>query len=200
MPDFVSNASKPKRRQLLADNSNRNLIVPALILLAVFIADQITKILVMNNLLNGETVKVAGDFFQIKLIFNTGGALGTELGSSAFYLVSSILILAFVIYFTITHRNTKIVAWSMAGIAGGATGNIFDRIRLGKVVDFLDFDFFDFNLFGRPIERWWTFNIADAAITVGIIIILAYIIFHPKRVPLPEAKTDYGKHPDNEQM
>lgn len=198
MQDFASNVNKPKRRPLLADNTKRQLVVPVLILLTVFIADQITKILVLNSLSTGEIVQVFGNFFQLKLIFNTGGALGTELGSSVFYLITSILILIFVIYFTITHRNIKIVAWSMATIAGGATGNIFDRIRLGKVVDFLDFDFFDFSFFGRPIERWWTFNIADAAITVGILIILAYIIFFPKRAQLPDAHADYDRQTGDE--
>lgn len=186
MPDFVSSVSRQRRRPLLAANSSRQLLIPSFILLAVLFADQITKIWAANSLLGGKTIQVIGEFFQLKLVFNTGGALGTELGSSTFYLISSILILGFVIYFTASHRSIKFIAWPMASIAGGAVGNILDRIRLGKVIDFLDFDFFDISFFGRNIERWWTFNIADAAITIGIFTIMFYLIFLSKKTEIRE--------------
>jgi signal peptidase II len=150
-------------------------------LIAVLALDQITKVCVIRYLVNGETIQVIGQFFQLKLIYNTGGALGTELGSSAFYLVSSFLILGFVIYFIMAYRQIKPMSYPLAAIAGGAIGNIIDRLRLGKVVDFLDVDFFDISILGFDIERWWVFNVADSAITVGIIILLIYIIFFSKK-------------------
>jgi signal peptidase II len=87
------------------------------------------------------------------------------------------LILAFILSFIYSNRDKPAVSWPLALIAGGAVGNVIDRIRTGRVVDFLDFDFFDFQLFGNKIERWWTFNIADAAITVGIITLVFWILF-----------------------
>ncbi|MCP4713463.1 MAG: lipoprotein signal peptidase, partial [Planctomycetes bacterium] len=89
------------------------------------------------------------------LVYNLGGALGTNLGSSIFYLVSSSLILIVVFYFIYSYRNILSVALPMASIAGGAIGNILDRVRLGKVVDFIDVDFFNMNLFGYQLDRWW---------------------------------------------
>ena len=71
----------------------------------------------------------------------------------------------------------------LALIAGGAIGNIIDRLRFGKVVDFLDFDFFDINLFGYQIDRWWTFNIADAVISCSIIFLLIRLIFFHHEKP-----------------
>jgi len=159
---------------------NRQLILPFLILAAVTAADQLSKIWVVKHLENGITTQVIGQFFQLKLVYNSGGALGTDMGSNLFYLISSLLIIAFVIYFTISNRNIKMIALPLATIAGGAMGNILDRLRLGKVVDFLDFDFFDINIWGLHIERWWTFNLADAAITIGVAGLLIYILFYPK--------------------
>jgi signal peptidase II len=106
--------------------------------------------------------------------------MGTNFGSGTFYLITSFLILLVVIYFIITHRYNKMVTFPLAAIAGGAIGNIIDRLRIGRVIDFMDFDFFDINFLGQKLERWWTFNIADAAISAGMIILIFYILFHPK--------------------
>lgn len=165
----------------------RTLIVPSLIIIVVVIADQLSKIWAVAKLIEGETYQVVGNFFQLKLIYNEGGAMGTNFGGPAFYLISAIAILIMVFYFIFVNRSQKFIANSMALIAGGAVGNIIDRVQAGRVVDFLDFDFFDFNMFGRTIERWWTFNIADAAITIGIIILMFFILFFSKQLQSSES-------------
>ncbi len=168
---------------------NRQLILPFLIFVAVAAADQLSKLWALGYLKNGGTTKVLGQFFQLKLVYNRGGALGTDLGGSWFYLITSLLILSFVIYFIIANKKVRLIAIPLAAIAGGAIGNIIDRIRLGKVVDFLDVDFFDFNIMGLHIERWWTFNLADSAITLGVIVLIIYIIFYSKPVDSDKPKT-----------
>ncbi len=65
----------------------------------------------------------------------------------------------------------------------GAIGNVIDRIRLGKVIDFLDVDFFDITIGSFQIERWWTFNIADAAISCSLMFLIGLYLFHPKSHP-----------------
>ncbi|MCP4704892.1 MAG: signal peptidase II [candidate division Zixibacteria bacterium] len=164
----------------------KKLIVPSLILIVVALADQLTKIWAVAKLSEGEIYQFLGNFFQFKLIYNEGGAMGTNFGGPAFYLISAIAILILVFYFIYANRSQKFIANSMSLIAGGAVGNITDRIQTGRVVDFLDVDFFDFDMFGRTIERWWTFNIADAAITVGIIILMVYILFFSKHLQVSE--------------
>lgn len=154
----------------------RQLIVPLLILAAVVFVDQLSKMWAVGNLIEGETHQVVGNFFQLKLVYNEGGAMGTSLGNNTFYLISGFVILIMVLYFIYTNRNLKFISRSMSLIAGGAIGNLIDRIQGGRVVDFLDFDFFNLNLFGYNIDRWWKFNVADAAITVGIIILMLYVI------------------------
>jgi signal peptidase II len=113
---------------------------------------------------------------MLTLVYNEGGALGTNFGSSTYYLVSSVLILVIVLYYLVINRQAATVALPLAFIAGGAIGNIIDRIRLGMVTDFVDVDFFDIDLFGYHLDRWWTFNVADAAISCSIVFLLLHIL------------------------
>ena len=182
MPGCVLNAKRRKRRPKLADASKRNLIIPFLTLAAIVIADQLSKAYALGSLIEGQARQVMGSFFQLKLVYNKGGALGTSFGGSTFYLVSSLLILLIVIYFIVVNRDKLYFTLPMGAIAGGAVGNIIDRIRLGRVIDFLDFDFFNINMMGLHIDRWWIFNIADAAITVGVIALLVFLLISGRSV------------------
>lgn len=194
MPDSVLNAKKKRKMPRKADAENRQLFVPILILVVVAIIDQLTKIWAVAELVEGQTYRVIGHFFQLKLIYNRGGAMGTYLGGNTFYLISAVIILIFVLYFIYSNRGNRIIAYSMALIAGGAVGNIIDRFQSGKVVDFLDFDFFDFTFLGKTVERWWTFNLADAAITIGIIVLMFFIIVSPrlKKLPMPNSDESHN--------
>ena len=150
----------------------KKLFVPLLIIVTVALADQLSKLWVLNNLDYNIPREILGRFFMFTLIYNDGGAMGTNFGSSAYYLISSILILLFVMYYLYVNRYQRLFAIPLALI-----GNLIDRIRLGKVVDFIDVDFFDLNLFGYQLERWWTFNIADSAILVSILFLLFLMLF-----------------------
>ena len=114
---------------------------------------------------------------MLTLVYNEGGALGTSFGSSTYYLVSSLIILAVVLYYLFVNRYLARIAWPLAFTAAGAIGNIIDRIRLGKVIDFIDVDFIDINLVGFHLDRWWTFNVADAAISCSIVFLLGTVMF-----------------------
>ncbi len=107
--------------------------------------------------------------------------MGTALGSGTFYLISSLIILVAVFYLIITNKDNLWTKYSLTLIASGAIGNIIDRLRVGMVVDFLDVDIPDINLLGFHLERWWTFNIADSAISVGMVMLVLYIIFHSRK-------------------
>jgi len=160
----------------------------------VVVIDQVTKLWAIDFLSEAQSKRVLGDFFMLTLVYNEGGAMGTNFGSPAYYLVTSILILVFLLYYVFTHRENYRVTVPLALIAGGAVGNIIDRLRFGKVIDFLDFDFIDINLFGFQLERWWTFNIADAAISCSIVFLLITVLFflpgkHAARPDSPPPET-----------
>jgi signal peptidase II len=171
------NANQPKRDEDLADNSCRKFLWPALIILATIVADQLTKFWAANYLSGRPSVEVFGRFFMLTLVYNEGGALGTSFGSSTYYLISSFLILIIVLYYLAINREAATLAYPLSLIAGGAIGNIIDRIRLGMVIDFLDVDFFDINFLGYHLDRWWTFNLADAAISCSIVFLLGNVLF-----------------------
>ncbi len=187
------NASKLKRRLKLDVTEKKQLVILASIIGLVVLFDQITKIWAASSLIEGMANPIWGEFLQFKLVYNLGGALGTNIGGTLFYLVSSSLILLIVIYFTYSYRNYKVIAISLAVISGGAIGNIIDRFRLGKVIDFIDVDFFDISLFGNSIERWWIFNIADAAISVGVVFLLIYIFFSKQPGPVVSEESPIQK-------
>jgi signal peptidase II len=134
-----------------------------------------------------EPVEVFGRFFMLTLVYNAGGALGSNLGSPTYYLISSMLILIVVLVYGWFHRQQPRLLIPLALVAGGATGNIADRIRLGQVIDFLDVDFFDINLGSYHLDRWWTFNVADAAISVAIVALLIHLLFTPLPPKVEEA-------------
>jgi signal peptidase II len=171
--------------------------------LAVIVVDQISKFYIKGisiPFLNikfegmhfGESISVIGDFFRITFTENPGMAFGFDPGSdfklfiSVFSLVASIGLLIYL--FTIRKKSLSLKI-AIALILGGAVGNVIDRmfygmiydyapLFYGKVVDFFDFDFFNFTIFGRSYDRWPIFNIADAAVSIGVLILLVFYKHH----------------------
>ncbi|MCK4271111.1 signal peptidase II [bacterium] len=129
------------------------------------IADQGSKIFVAKRMELGQSIPVLGNFFRITFIRNAGGAFGIFLGGGWFYLLASIL--AIILIFFYLRKMSAGHLWSrisLALILGGALGNLIDRVRYGMVIDFLDF--------GIGRLRWPVFNLADAAVTVGVAVFL----------------------------
>jgi signal peptidase II len=136
-------------------------------------------------------VHVLGTFLQFTLLYNEGGAMGTRLGPSAYYLIMALLVLPFLLAYIYRNRFRPAISLPLAFIAGGAIGNLIDRIRFGQVVDFIDVDFFVIDFLGFHLERFWTFNIADAAISCAIVFLLIQIILLRKTLdPVPALPKD----------
>lgn len=133
------------------------------------IADQVTKLLVLQNLKEGQSITVIKNFFSFTYVKNTGAAWGIFGNSTiALTLLSIAIILLFGYLYKMYHKEALIQS-ALAIIIAGAIGNLIDRIRMQFVVDF-----FDFNLFGYNFP---VFNIADIAVTIGTILIIYYFIF-----------------------
>jgi signal peptidase II len=141
--------------------------------------DQITKILISNFLPEHQSVSVIPGFFNITHIRNPGGAFGLLAEASPFLrnlmflFISSLAVCLIFWFYKKTPQSHPILASGFALIFGGAIGNLIDRIRFGKVVDFLDF--FIGNL------HWPAFNIADSAISIGIGIFALHLLL--KKMP-----------------
>ena len=148
----------------------------------------------------GESIPVLDNFFRLTYVLNPGGAFGTKLGGNLFYTFLSIFAILIAGYFFLrSKREDKLLRISFALVLGGAVGNLIDRFRLGEVIDFLDFDFINIKIppfklgfidfSGFYMNRWPVFNIADGAITIGMLLILWYVIRPQKHgsVASPEA-------------
>lgn len=171
--------------------------------LAVIVADQLSKFYIkgisipslnikFEGMYLGESIPVIDDFFRITFTENPGMAFGFDPGSDFKLLISVFSLLAsfgLLIYlFTIRNKSLSLKI-AIALILGGAVGNVIDRmfygliydyapLFYGKVVDFFDFDFFNFSIFGRNYDRWPIFNIADAAVSIGVLILLFFYKHH----------------------
>ena len=141
-------------------------------------ADQISKSLVKSMMTLYDVIPVIPGFFQLNYITNKGMAFGINLPVGiSFFSGISLIITCFLVWILWRERkNNLLVRISLALILGGAIGNLIDRILFGEVVDFFDFMIGDFH--------WYIFNIADSAVTVGIILMLFYsFLFKPKVQP-----------------
>lgn len=150
----------------------------------VIAADQISKAIVVAALGPGgdrDVIEVIPGFLRLFYVENTGAAFGMLQGNSP---VLTVLAAAVVIVLAIAFR--RLIAesvWLSAALGlqfGGAMGNIIDRLRHGFVVDFID------------VSRWPTFNLADSAITVGVVILGYYLL---RGEPAHKPKSGEGQSP-----
>jgi len=174
--------------------------------LFVVVIDQITKFLVkglkiesiglnIEGMPYGMSKPVLGDFFKITFIENPGMAFGIDIGPKMFLTIFTILASFVILYYIYKHRNDGLlIRLSLALILAGAIGNLIDRtfygiiykyapIFQGRVVDFVQVDFWDFTILGRTYTTWPIFNIADVSVTAGFLIIL---FFHKSIFKNPE--------------
>ncbi len=147
----------------------------------IVIADQITKALILKSMPLYHSVPVIPGLFNITHVQNPGGAFGILANQSAnlriivFLLISSLAVGLIFWFYKNTPKTHLWLASAFAMIFGGAIGNLIDRIRFGKVIDFMDF------YLGKL--HWPAFNIADSAISIGITIYIFHLLF--KKLPEP---------------
>ena len=131
----------------------------------IFAVDQVTKAVVRHNLLLGESVPRDG-VVRITHTFNTGSAFGLFPDQTLFLILASFVA---IIILLLVYRNHPLASFplrlSLGMQLGGASGNLVDRLRMGQVTDFVDLGF------------WPVFNVADASIVGGIIIVAGMFLF-----------------------
>ena len=140
--------------------------------LTIIVLDQITKWVIRTNLPLYTRINVL-PFFDITHLRNTGAAFGIlrdlpeNLRFPLFVIVLIVAIFAIFLFLKKLTANDRLLIVSLALILGGAIGNSIDRFRFGYVTDFLGFHWF-----GNLQYQWPPFNVADSAITIGVILIL----------------------------
>ena len=139
-----------------------------IVALAIAALDQLTKSIVASRLPYGASVPMLGPV-DITLVRNPGGAFGLFQSSTIpLTIVSLVVVIGIVVLSRKGRALTPLVGAALALQLGGAIGNLADRLRLGYVVDFID------------LRVWPVFNVADIAVTGGILLLAAYIIFYDR--------------------
>ena len=146
-----------------------------LLALVVFIADQILKLWMLDLVFDPPRVLVMTSFFNLAPVWNRGVSFGMFSSQQDWMpLILSAVAVAISIGLVVWLRRapSRLMALALGLVIGGAIGNVIDRLRYGAVVDFLDFHVMGYH--------WPAFNIADAAICIGVVLILWYELFQAK--------------------
>lgn len=133
---------------------------------AVAVIDQASKFIIGRQLQLYQSIPVLKRFFHLTLVHNRGAAFGIFKGGGAFFIVTASLALIIIAVYVKNRKGRfpPLLAVSLGLVTGGTAGNLIDRVFLGYVVDFLDF------------RVWPVFNIADTAITCGMILLFFYFM------------------------
>lgn len=139
--------------------------------LAATALDQASKLAIMDFLTPGDRLAIIPGLFDLTLVFNKGAAFGlfagVESNVARYGLLAVSTLIALSVLFVVLLREYRYDRFGQGVVGlvlGGAVGNIIDRVRLGQVIDFLDFYWAELH--------WPAFNIADSAICVGVILLL----------------------------
>ncbi|WP_054694767.1 signal peptidase II [Syntrophomonas palmitatica] len=132
-------------------------------LTTVLVLDQFSKYWLSSHLPQGSSRPLLDGFLYLTLVHNRGAAFGLFWGWDKIFLFCAAIVILGIIIYQMKYHPADRLAIYMGLLAGGAWGNLIDRLRLGYVVDFLDL-------------RWWpVFNIADVAIVCGGILLVLHL-------------------------
>lgn len=137
-----------------------------IILSIIFIViDQLSKLIVINNLSNNKSIEVIKSFFYLTYTNNKGAAFSILTGKRILLILVALIIIGVLIYYIRRNKiEEKINKIALSLIIGGSIGNLIDRLVRGAVIDFLDFKIFGYNY---PI-----FNLADTFIVIGVFLLI----------------------------
>ena len=194
--------------KILSDKFNKLFLLSFILILL----DQVTKITIKGfdifgikhaGLFYGQLLDIIGDTLQITYIDNEGMAFGISFGAAKIFLsiFSIIASIGLIIYLHKIRKFSVVVQLGIALILAGAVGNLIDRVFYGvfygesalfygKVVDFIQVDIPDVNIFGLRYTHFPVFNIADSCVTCGVILLL---IFHTR---IPSFEQIFTKKPE----
>ena len=131
---------------------------------AVVVADQLTKAWIASTLAPGASMSVIGDNLRLVNSQNNGALFGMFRDNAALFGLISIAVVGLIVAYHGRTGRSPYLSVALGLLLGGALGNMTDRLRLGYVVDFVDA--------GIGSLRWYTFNVADAAISCAILMLL----------------------------
>jgi signal peptidase II len=146
----------------------------------IVVADQLVKAWIVSSIAPGASVSVVGDYLRLVHSQNTGALFGLFRESAVLFGLASIVVIGLIVTYHARSGRSPYMSVALGLLLGGAIGNLIDRLRLGYVVDFVDA--------GIGNMRWYTFNVADAAISFAIIL-LVLAALRPSLVEKPRQQS-----------
>lgn len=129
------------------------------------IIDQVSKIIIVNNLTNNKSIEVIKSFFYLTYTNNKGAAFSILTGRRILLILVALVVIGVLIYYVIKNKiEGKVNKIALSLVIGGSIGNLIDRILRGAVIDFIDVKIFGYNF---PI-----FNLADTFIVIGVFLLI----------------------------
>lgn len=154
----------------------------------VIVADQLTKAWIASSIPPGESISVVGDYLRLVHSQNTGALFGLFRESAILFGLASILVIGLIVAYHARSGRSTYMSVALGLLLGGAIGNLIDRLRLGYVVDFVDA--------GIGNVRWYTFNVADAAISFAILFLVVAAIWPSLAGERPEPGPGHEPEPN----
>jgi signal peptidase II len=136
--------------------------------IAVIVADQLAKAWIVSSYQVGVPSEIVGDWVRIWLSHNTGALFGLFRDQALIFAAFSLLVIGIILWYQAKAGGNMVVTLALGLLLGGAIGNLTDRLRFGYVVDFVDL--------GIGSWRFYTFNVADSAISGAVLLLLLLAI------------------------
>jgi signal peptidase II len=147
----------------------------------VWVLDQLSKAWLVGQLSPGESMSVLGDLVRLVYSQNSGALFGLFRDNAVIFGIFSLAVIGLIVAYHGRAGRSLYLSVALGLLLGGALGNVTDRLRLGYVVDFVDIGIGSF--------RWYTFNVADAAISTAIVLLIG-AAFIPALGRLVERQSD----------
>jgi signal peptidase II len=159
-----------RRRYPQVGNNDKNPVILYIFgIAALVVADQLTKLWVLDYLKKIGSMNVFGDFLKFTYETNIGAAFSTFQGQRVIIIAVPLIMIAVCLFFLISRRlNSVLGDVSLMFIIAGGVGNLIDRVMRGYVVDFIYFAKINFAVF----------NVADSCVTIGAVLLIIFVLMH----------------------
>jgi signal peptidase II len=135
---------------------------------AIVVADQLTKSWIVANVDPVRPTQIVGDYLRLIISHNNGALFGLFQGQAMLFALASVGVIALIVAYHARTGGSLVMSVALGLLLGGAIGNVTDRLRYGYVVDFVDA--------GIGALRWYTFNVADSAISLALVLLVLVAI------------------------
>jgi signal peptidase II len=131
---------------------------------AVVVVDQVVKAWIVANIEPSEKVQLVGEYLRLIIVHNNGAVFGLFRDNAVLFGAASIVVVGLIVVYHARSAPSAYLSTTLGLLLGGALGNLADRLRLGHVIDFVDAGIGDL--------RFYTFNVADSAISLSILLLI----------------------------